>query len=259
MGRGVVQRTDKRRGRATRGTRVAPLVGALFAVVLVAAGPGASALGVARSMQWRARPYRVTAGSAALPEAFLQHGPRDCGPAALATVLAWRGRPAGEGPILRLARLRADGVSLAEMVRLSSAFELPGAWYAVPRRKLGALPTPFIAHMRAGRRFLGSRFLGSRLPGRSFPGSRAGDRGAGHFVAVRRVVRGFVLLADPARGLVLEREARFARSWSGRVLLFDPVVAAARAGAPRAPQHAAQPPAQHHAPQHAGSAREGTP
>jgi len=250
VGRSDVGRSGKRKGRRARGRRVAPrvtrrvtrritpritpritartapLATACFAAVLLAAGPGASALGVARSMRWRARPYPVVAETAGLPVAFLQHGPRDCGPAALATVLAWRGRPAGEGPILRVARLRADGVSLAELVRLAAAFELPGAWYAVPRRRLGALPTPFIAHVRAGRRgpgFLGARFLGVRFLGPRLLGVRAGGRAKGHFVAVRAVVRGFVLLADPARGLVLEREARFARSWSGRVLLFDAV------------------------------------
>jgi len=146
--------------------------------------------------------------------ALLQHGPRDCGPAALATVLAWRGRPAGEAPILRDARLRADGVSLAELVRLAAVFELPGAWYDVPRRRLAALPTPFIAHMQAG--------------GHVGP-FRAGERGEGHFVAVHSLLRGFVLLADPARGLIVEREARFARSWTGRALLFDAVVAGTRA------------------------------
>lgn len=221
MGRRDTERTARRRPAPPPGTRAARpitarpitsrLLTACLAAALLAAGPGASALGVARSMRWRALPYRVTAGSATLPVAFLQHGPRDCGPAALATVLAWRGRPAGEAPILRIAHLRADGVSLAELTRLAAAFELPGAWYAVPRHSLGSLPVPFIAHL--------------------------GGPGAGHFVVVRRLLRGFVLLADPARGLVLEREARFARSWTGRVLLFDAAVAAAGAdaGAPSTP------------------------
>ena len=245
--RGAAQRAAQRGARA-RGTRVANLVGACFAVALLAAGPGVSALGVARSMRWRSRPYLVAPGSAALPTALLQRGPQDCGPAALATVLAWRGRPVGEGPILRVAHLRADGVSLAELVRLAAAFELPGAWYAVPRRRLDTLPTPFIAHVRAGRRLFGIDFLGLH----------GGDRSAGHFVAVRRVVRGFVLLADPARGLVLEREARFARSWTGRVLLFDAVVAAVRSRAPRASLNAAQNAAQAAAQAAAQKARQDT-
>ncbi len=209
LGKRAVDRSGSRSPVAAGNTRAPRLVAACFAAVLMAAGPGTSALGVARSLRWRARPYPVVPVSGGLPVAFLQHGPRDCGPAALATVLAWRGRPAGEGPVLRDARLRADGVSLAELARLAAVFELPGAWYDVPRRRLGALPTPFIAHLRAG---------GRRGP---FP---AGDRGAGHFVAVRSVLRGFLLLADPARGLIVEREARFARSWTGRALLFDAVV-----------------------------------
>ncbi len=243
----AVQRGATPPGTPARGARVANLVGACFAVALLAAGPGVSALGVARSMRWRARPYLVAPGSAALPSALLQRGPQDCGPAALATVLAWRGRPVGEGPILRVAHLRADGVSLAELVRLAAAFELPGAWYAVPRRRLDTLPTPFIAHVRAGRHLFG-------LP--------AGDGGPEHFVAVRRVLRGFVLLADPARGLVLEREARFARSWTGRVLLFDAVVAAvvavAGSRAPLASHSAWQNTAQNAAQKAAQKARQNT-
>ncbi len=194
-------------------------------VLWLAAGAGASALGTVRSMAERARPRLVAdlvtdfsadlSGPplsgvpwAALPRAIAQRGPRDCGPAALATILAWRGRPVGEEAVLRLAHVRADGVTLAELARLAAAFELPGAWYAVPPDRLGSLPTPFLAHLRAG-----------------------------HFVAVRRLARGFVLLADPARGLVLERRARFVRAWSGRVLLFDAVLAE-RAAARRPLQHA---------------------
>jgi len=176
------------------------LLAAALGTLLLAAGPAVSAVGSARSARERARPHLVAdlvgaplAG--ALPPAVRQRGPRDCGPAALATVLAWRGRPAGEEAVLRLAHVRADGVTLAELARLAGAFELPGRWYAVPRRRLASLPTPFIAHLRSG-----------------------------HYVAVDRRVGDFLLLADPARGLVLERRARFVRAWSGRVLLFDAVL-----------------------------------
>ncbi|MEJ2358522.1 MAG: cysteine peptidase family C39 domain-containing protein [Deinococcales bacterium] len=188
--------------------------GVLFGILLLAAGPGASAVGTARSMAIRARPYLVTdlfvdSLPEELPRVILQRGPRDCGPAALATVLAWRGRPVGEDTVLRQAHLRADGVTLAELARLAAVFELPGAWYAVPASRLGSLPTPFIAHLSEG-----------------------------HYVAVYGLVRGFVLLADPARGLVLQRRARFVRAWSGRVLLLDAALeerAGAGRGDPNAP------------------------
>lgn len=194
---GTGRRTAAARGRRAPGARV--LAWAL-GVLLLAAGPAVSALGSARSAAERARPRLVAdlVGAplaATLPDAVRQRGPRDCGPAALATVLAWRGRPAGEEAVLSSARLRADGVTLAELARLAAAFELPGSWYAVPARRLESLPTPFIAHLRGG-----------------------------HFVAVDRRVGAFVLLADPARGLVLERRARFLRAWSGRVLLFEAVL-----------------------------------
>lgn len=213
-GRNPATRNAAARHAAARHAALAALAGA----TLLAAGPGVSAVGVARSVRWRARPYLVASawdtppasrtqaqplaaptpaappdGRASLPRVVRQRGRRDCGPAALATALTWLGRPVDEARLLAAARLRADGASLAEVARLAAAFDLPGAWYAVPAAELGSLPTPFLAH----------------LQGRE-----------GHYVAVARVLRGFVLFADPARGLVLERRARFERSWSRRVLLF---------------------------------------
>lgn len=209
------------RGRSAAGrpTGARTLTIALFAVLL-AAGPGASALGTVRSMRARARPHRLadlvgTVVDGSLPRVVRQRGPRDCGPAALATVLAWRGRPVGEDAVLRLAHLRADGVSLAELARLAAALELPGAWYAVPRRRIPALPRPFIAHL-------------------------GGD---GHYLAVAWVGRGFVLVADPARGLELQRVTRFAHAWSGRVLLFDAVLAEAAEASPASASVGGAPPA----------------
>jgi len=206
------------RPRASRSPGAA-LVRAALVCVALTAGPGVSALGVARSMRFRARPYLLAAPSAdvgssgpaalplrvpasALPAVVRQSAPQACGPAALATVLAWEGRPVGESAVLASARFRADGVTLAELARLAAAFDLPAAWYAVPPRDLPRLPTPFIAHLRTG---------------------------GGHYVAVARVARGFVLLADPALGVALVRLARFRRAWSGRVMLFGP---AAGGGAP---------------------------
>lgn len=199
------------RRRIPRFPAAAFLRAALLGAAL-AAGPGVSALGVTRSLHFRAGPYRLAAAadapgpapaaapalplslpSAALPQVVRQSTPRSCGAAALATVLAWQGRPVGESVVLGRARLRADGVSLAELARLAAAFELPAAWYALPPRDLRRLPTPFIAHLRTA---------------------------GGHYVAVARVGRGFVMLADPAVGLTLMRLGRFRRSWSGRVLVF---------------------------------------
>lgn len=207
-----------RRGGATAAVLVGTLAGTLAGTVALLAGPVASAVGAVRSLQVRSAPLVLVAASppapglvapggaldgVGLPALERQTAPNDCGPAALATVLAWRGRPAGLASVRDAARLRADGASLAEMVRLAADFELPGAWYRVPPTALAALPTPFLAHLTSD---------------------------GGHYVAVRWVGRGFVLLADPARGWVLERASRFQRTWRGRVLLFDAAVAAARSG-----------------------------
>lgn len=191
------------------------LARAALAAALLAAGPGLSALGVARSMHARARPYLLGSGAAAglarlrpglppaaVPPVVRQTRAQSCGPAALASVLAWRGRRVGERAVLARARLGRDGATLAELARLAALFGLPAAWYAPPPRDLPRLPTPFIAHLR---------------------------RDGGHFVAVARVARGFVVLADPAAGAVVERLERFRREWSGRVLLFG---APAGGGAP---------------------------
>lgn len=197
--------------------RLRRAIGVAAGTALLLAALAPSALGAVRSLRWRALPRTLDASATtaaavpqlalaaqALPPVVRQRGSADCGPAALATVLAWRGRPAGLDTVRAAARLRADGASLAEMARLASAFELPGAWYRVPRHALAALPTPFLAHLTTD---------------------------GGHYVAVRWVGRGFVLAADPARGLVLERMGPFGRTWRGRVLLFDAVVAEARSGA----------------------------
>ena len=193
------------------------LVRAALVAAVVAAGPGVSAWGVTRSMRYRARPYLLGSVAAragtgleprpaaplrpdvpppALPAVVRQSRPQSCGPAALATLLAWEGRPVGEGAVLSRARLRPDGVSLAELARLATVFGMPAGWYAVPPSDLPRLPTPLIAHLRAG---------------------------GGHYVAVARIARGFVLLADPAAGLAVERLTRFRRAWSGRVMLLGGV------------------------------------
>lgn len=131
---------------------------------------------------------------AGLPPVVRQATPISCGAAALATLLAWRGRPVTEGAILDQADLRADGLTLGEFARLADTFGLPGAWYRTPPGGLDRLPVPFVAHL---------------------------DREGGHYVVVRARTRDHVLVADPSRGWVAIDRERFLRAYRGRAFLPD--------------------------------------
>lgn len=174
------------------------------------AAPGVSALGALRSHHARRAPLALTGGApgdgappgtrarsavwhvSGLPRLVRQTTPRSCGPAALATLLSWRGRPLSETDVMRVARLRPDGVTLGEFARLAGTFGLPGTWFDVPPAALARLRPPFVAHLA---------------------------RDGGHFVVVRGIAVGYVLLADPARGWRLEPLASFRRTFRGRVYL----------------------------------------
>ncbi len=188
--------------------RWSPVVALACAWLLVA--PGVSVLGALRSHQARRAPLAL-AGAApghsappgtrtrtavwrvpGLPRVVRQSTPRSCGPAALATLLAWRGRPLSESDVLRVTHLGPAGVTLGEFARLAGTFGLPGTWFEVPPAALDRLRPPFVAHLA---------------------------RDGGHFVVVRGIALGYVLLADPARGWRLEPRGRFLRTFRGRVFL----------------------------------------
>ncbi len=199
------RRAPRRRFARRRRAASRPALAALIPLALVL-GPGLSTLGAARSAPWRSRPYVVAAadpavrgvaragGGPALPRVVRQTRPTTCGPAALATLLSWLGRDVSEDDVARRAEIGASGVTLAEFARLARLYGVAGAWYAAPGRGLDALPVPFVAHLRSG---------------------------GGHFVVVRAVLGGVVVLADPARGLVAQPRGRFARAWSGRAYVLD--------------------------------------
>lgn len=115
-----------------------------------------------------------------------------CGPAAIATLAGWLGRPTSEADVLRSARLGDDGISLAEFSRLADAHDVPGSWFRVASSGLPATPTPFVAHF-------------------SVPDE--------HFVVVHAVVRSHVVMADPAVGAMVVPLRAFLRRFSGRVFV----------------------------------------
>lgn len=163
---------------------------ALLVVACLAALFVPTGVGVAQSAAWNAAPVAVDG-----VEVVLQSNPVSCGPALIATLSAWAGRPIGEAAVLSRAAMGPDGVSLAEFVRLASLFGSPGVWYQVARRELGRLPTPFVAQLEVD--------------------------GSGHFVAVLGVRQGMAVVADPAVGALVGPVATVLRGFSGRVFLLE--------------------------------------
>lgn len=160
-------------------------------VLLLLALP--SARGISASSAWNAAAHPLST-----LEVVRQSQPTSCGPAALATLLSWLGRPHSEKYLLGLTELGADGLSLAEFARLAHVMDVPGAWFRSPPARLAQLPTPFVAHLE-------------------LPGAAA----AGHLVVVRNVTRGYVVVADPALGAHVMPLQRFVRDFSGRVYLLE--------------------------------------
>lgn len=154
-----------------------------------------SALGISASYAWSSSAHPLPS-----LEVVRQSQPASCGPAALATLLGWLGRPHSEAYLLRLTELGAEGISLAEFSRLAHAMDVPGVWYHSPPSQLGQLPTPFVAHLE--------------LPGAA---------PAGHLVVVNSVTHGYVILADPAQGAQVVSLERFSRDYSGRVYLLESI------------------------------------
>lgn len=115
-----------------------------------------------------------------------------CGPAAIATLLERTGSPSTEASIIREARLDASGVTLAEFSRLAEHFGLSGDWVRVlGSDRLDRLPSLSVAHL---------------------------DDFSGHFVLVLNDIGDYILVGDPARGLLLVPRHDFLEQWS--TLLF---------------------------------------
>lgn len=152
-----------------------------------------SARGISASSAWR-----LAAHPLASLEVVRQSRPASCGPAALATLLGWLGRPHSEAHLLGLTELGVEGVSLAEFARLAHAMDVPGTWYHAPPDRLAQLPAPFVAHLEL-----------------------RSAAAAGHLVVVRNVTHGYVVVADPAHGAQVVSLEQFSRSYSGRVYLLE--------------------------------------
>lgn len=123
-----------------------------------------------------------------------------CGSAAVATLLTFQyGQPVSEAEVFRdmyargdQARIRREGFSLLDMRAYLQARGYAADGFEVPLDRLLAEGLPAIVLLN--------------------------DRGYRHFVVVKGMRAGRVLVGDPARGTRLLRRSDFDRLWDNRVL-----------------------------------------
>ncbi len=129
-----------------------------------------------------------------------QHDQRDCGAAALATVVKQHGLDIGIGRVRELAGTDRVGTSLLGLVEASERLGLRAKAVRGPLEALPGIPVPAIAHVVTA-------------------------QGLSHFVVLHRVRKKDVLVADPGRGIVTLSLAEFAKIWKGYLLLLVPTPA----------------------------------
>lgn len=135
---------------------------------------------------WRDLPFRTV---------IRQQYDYSCGSAALATLLTHHyGRPSSEAAVFEAMFARGDqeairtrGFSLLDMQRYLAHEGLPADGYRLSFDRLSTLGAPAITTIST--------------------------RGYRHFVVVKGVRNGQVLIGDPSAGLVTYRQAEFERVW----------------------------------------------
>jgi ABC-type bacteriocin/lantibiotic exporter with double-glycine peptidase domain len=127
-----------------------------------------------------------------------QRDASDCGPACIASVMAYYGKLLPVSRIRQLARTDRKGTSMLGMVHAlqQSGFEARGLRGTADH--LHQLPLPFIAHVR--------------MPG-----------GLEHYVAVYRISRKKLCIMDPATGKMSRWSGQcFSSRWSGMLIAVAP-------------------------------------
>jgi uncharacterized protein len=128
-----------------------------------------------------------------------------CGTSALATLITYYfGEQTSEEELLKLliSQLTQEdltlkeksGFSLLDLKKIAEAKGYQAAGFMLTVEQLKQLAAPVIVHVQ--------------------------PRGYQHFAVLRGVVRGRVFLADPARGNLRMSIERFAREWSGAILVL---------------------------------------
>jgi len=179
---------------------VAPLLAMLVALATPLAAPQAEAIDL-RLQQGGGYSLRVTSlKEARFRSTVRQQYDFSCGSAAVATLLTYQyGIPVEEEDVFAhmyatgdQARIRAEGFSLLDMRRYLASRGFQADGFQVPLDQLLAQGLPAIVLVN--------------------------DRGYRHFVVVRGLRGGRVLVADPARGSRAIAREEFERIWDNRVL-----------------------------------------
>jgi ATP-binding cassette subfamily B protein len=132
-----------------------------------------------------------------LRNVVLSRESKDCGVAALATVLRHHGRRIGVERLKMLVPTDQQGTTLGALCRAAHLLGLDASAGRAARTKLPELPLPAIVHMR-------------------------GRTSLDHFVVLLSVGKDSVLLADPESGIRREELSTFLDTWLGGILLLRP-------------------------------------
>jgi predicted double-glycine peptidase len=170
-----------------------------------AAGAGAGQPPTVQTADLRAGggAYRMRVGSlqaARFATTVRQQFDFSCGSAAIATLLTWQyGLPVGEAEVFRAmyaqgdeARIRREGFSMLDLRAYLGSRGFAADGFELPLERLAEESLPAIVLLN--------------------------DRGYRHFVVVKGMRDGRVLVGDPARGTRLLPRRAFDRLWDNRVL-----------------------------------------
>lgn len=121
----------------------------------------------------------------------------DCGAAALATIAKHYGISFGLQSLRELAGTDRIGTNLHGLVQAAEHIGLNATAVKGPFEALAGVPLPAVAHI-------------------------VNAEGLGHFVVLHQVHRKFIVVADPAEGIVRLTIAEFRKCWTGYLLLVSP-------------------------------------
>jgi predicted double-glycine peptidase len=178
-----------------RRTRAWVLPLALMIWLLALLTPTVAAVwGAPRAMPMRlGNPERITLG---WQDVKRQLHDNTCGLAVLSLLLEWAGQPISETQLASQTTLTAQGMSLFAWQQLALKSGVRGKWLRVVPQALEQIPMPLVVQIK---------------------------NPTGHFVLVRRVYNGHVLLADPNAGAVLYTWSEFIRVWTNRAFVLGGV------------------------------------
>jgi FAD/FMN-containing dehydrogenase/predicted double-glycine peptidase len=132
----------------------------------------------------------------AVTPTVIQFDGTECGPATLAMILAYYGRPVRLDELSDFCQVEQDGSRASHLLAAARHYGLSARGLRLTAAATRTLPTPFIAHWRAD-----------------------------HFVVVEAFTPGRVTINDPASGRRVLTAEEFDQAFSGVVLAFSPAIA----------------------------------